>query len=142
MFIGEYHHVVDEKGRLAIPVAFRTMLTKGAVVTRGLDFCLSVYSAGEWKKMAAKITSLPITQANNRAFSRFMLAGAMEIALDKQGRLVLPPYLRQYAKVGKEVVVAGVYDRFEIWDKDAWGKYRQATEEGANDIAEKLGQMV
>ena len=140
MFIGEYQHVIDEKGRLAIPMAFRSRLKKGAVVTRGLDNCLVVYENSEWKKLADKIAALPINKADDRAFQRFMLAGAMAVDIDGQGRAVLPEYLRQYAKLGKEAVVAGLYNRLEIWDKALWEKYKAETEKNSNDIAERLGE--
>ncbi|MDD5251911.1 MAG: division/cell wall cluster transcriptional repressor MraZ [Patescibacteria group bacterium] len=141
MFIGEYHHVVDEKGRLAIPVKFRRELAKGAVVTRGLDSCLFVYTAAEWKKLAGRLASLPFSQANSRAFARLMLAGAMDVESDKQGRVVLPEYLRHYASLNKEVVVAGLYNRLEIWDMAAWEKYKAETEKNSNEIAEKMGEL-
>jgi MraZ protein len=141
MFIGEYQHTVDEKGRLAIPVKFRKKLVKGAVVTRGLDSCLFVYTPEEWKKLAVKLSALPFSQANSRAFARLMLAGAMDVEIDGQGRVVLPEYLRQYARIGKEVVVAGLYDRLEIWDRPTWEKYKAETEKNSNDIAEKLGEL-
>jgi len=141
MFIGEYQHTVDEKGRLAIPVKFRKRLVRGAVVTRGLDSCLFVYAPEEWKKLAVKLSALPFSQANTRAFARLMLAGAMDVEIDGQGRVVLPEYLRQYAKISKEVVVAGLYDRLEIWDRPTWERYKTETEKNSNDIAEKLGEL-
>lgn len=141
MFIGEYQHTVDEKGRLAMPVKFRSVLSKGAVVTRGLDNCLFVYSKQEWKKLAEKLAALPFSQSNSRAFARLMLAGAMDIEFDKQGRAVLPEYLRTYAKIGKNAVVAGLYNRLEIWDKATWEQYKSKTEKDSNDIAEKLGEL-
>ena len=141
MFIGEYHHVVDEKGRLAIPMKFRKELRGGAVVTRGLDECLFVYTMAEWKKLAVKLSSLPFGQANSRGLSRLMLAGAMEVEIDKQGRVVLPEYLRRYAKVSKDVVVAGLYGRIEVWDKAAWEAYRAKIEKDSNDIAEQMGAL-
>jgi MraZ protein len=141
MFIGEYQHTVDEKGRLAIPSKFRKELAKGAVVTRGLDSCLFVFTAAEWKKLAEKLAELPMSQPNARAFARLMLAGAMDVKLDTQGRVLLPEYLRGYAKLGKESVVAGLYSRLEIWDKGAWEKYKKKTESNSNDIAEKLGEL-
>jgi len=140
MFIGEYLHNIDEKGRLAIPVKFRRELAK-AVVTKGLDGCLVIYPAVEWKKLADKLAALPISQANTRAFSRLMLAGAMDIEVDKQGRVVLPDYLRKFASLNKQVVVAGLYNRVEIWDGAKWDKYRQGVEAGSNDIAEQLGEL-
>ena len=141
MFIGEYHHAIDEKGRLAIPMKFRKQLKNGAVVTRGLDNCLFVYTMDEWKKLAEKISNLPFSQANSRAFSRLMLAGAMDVALDKQGRVIVPEYLREYAKLGKEVVVAGLYGRLEVWDKQAWELYKAKTEKDSNEIAETMSSL-
>lgn len=141
MFIGEYRHTLDEKGRLALPAKFRSLLQKGAVVTRGLDRCLFVYTAAEWKKLAEKLAALPFSQANSRAFSRLMLAGAMDVDLDKQGRAVMPQYLRDYAGLGKDVVVAGLYNRLEIWDVAAWEKYKKETESTSNDIAERMGEL-
>lgn len=126
---------------MAVPVKFRSDLAKGAVVTRGLDSCLFVYSMEEWKKLADKLSKLPISQANTRAFARLMLAGAMDVELDKQGRFVLPEYLRKYAGVNKKVVVAGLYNRLEIWDEEAWEKYKQGTEKESSDIAEALGEL-
>lgn len=141
MFIGEYQHNLDEKARLAIPVKFRQTLAKGAVVTRGLDRCLFVYPAAEWKKLADKLSQLPIAQANTRAFARLMLAGAMDATPDKQGRVVVPEYLREYAGIQKAVVVAGLYNRLEIWDEAAWKSYKANTERESNTIAEALGAL-
>lgn len=141
MFIGEYQHNVDDKGRLAIPMKFRKELKKGAVITRGLDNCLFVFMSAEWKKLADKLAALPMSQSNSRAFARLMLAGAMDVELDGQGRAIVPEYLRQYAKLGKEVVVAGLYNRLEIWDRAAWEKYKAETEKNSNDIAEKMGEL-
>ena len=107
MFFGEYSHKIDEKGRLAIPMKFRKSLGKGAVVTRGLDASLFLFPKEEWDKLAQRLARLPLGKAGSRALSRLMLAGAMEAELDKQGRLVLPDYLRNYASIKKEVVVAG-----------------------------------
>lgn len=141
MFIGEYHHAIDDKGRIQMPVKFRVDLAKGAVVTRGLDNCLFIYTKKEWTILAEKLARLPIAQANSRAFSRLMLAGAMELEFDRQGRVVLPEYLRQYAGLKKMAVVAGLYNRLELWDKDAWEKYRSGTERQSGDIAEALAAL-
>lgn len=138
MFIGEYRHSLDEKGRLAIPTKFRSALTKGAVVTRGLDNCLYLYTEVEWKKLAEKLANLPISKANTRAFARLMLAGAMDVSLDKQGRVILPEYLREYAKMSKKLVVTGLYTHLEIWDQVTWEKYKKATEKDSSTIAEAL----
>lgn len=141
MFIGEYSHTIDEKGRLAVPSKFREELVRGAVVTRGLDNCLFVYTFEEWQKLAEKLAALPISQANTRAFARLMLAGAMDVEMDKQGRIVLPEYLRKFAKMKKKVVVAGLYSRLEIWDEAAWTTYKAGTEKESGDIAEALGEL-
>lgn len=141
MFIGEYNHSIDEKGRLAVPAKFRNELEEGAVVTRGLDNCLFVYTASAWSVYAQRLSQLPTSQANNRAFSRLMLAGAMDVQIDKQGRIVVPDYLRSYAKLKKKVVVAGLYNRLEIWDADVWADYKMHTEEESGEIAEQLGEL-
>ncbi len=141
MFIGEYTHNLDEKGRLSIPKKFRHALLKGAVVTRGLDDCLFLYTKEEWEKLAQRLASLPFSQANTRAFARLMLAGAMEVPIDKQGRVMLPEYLRMYAGLTKEVIVAGLYNRLEIWGQRTWREYTKRTEGARNEIAEQLGEL-
>lgn len=141
MFIGEYYHNLDEKGRIAIPIKFRNDLAKGAVVTRGLDNCLFLYPLAEWQKLADKLAKLPISKANTRAFTRLMLAGAMDVQIDKQGRVVLPDYLRKYAGFKKKVVVAGLFNRLEIWDEKVWETYKGNTEKTSADIAEALGEL-
>lgn len=142
MFIGEYRHKVDEKGRLAIPTKFRDRLSHGAVVTKGLDGCLFLYPISEWDQLAEKISTLPMSQANTRSFARLMLAGAMDVALDKQGRVILPDYLRQYAHIAKEVVISGLYNRLEIWDQGAWETYKQSMEAQSESVAEALGVVI
>ena len=141
MFIGEYRHNLDAKGRLAIPAKFRSQLQKGAVVTRGLDNSLFLYSREAWEKIAGKLANLPVGQSKARAFSRLMLAGAMEADFDNQGRINLPEYLRTFAKLKKKAVVAGVYDRLEIWDEAAWEKYKGMSEKESNNLAEALGEL-
>ncbi len=141
MFIGEYQASLDEKGRISIPAKFRASLKKHVVVTRGLDNSLFLYSLEEWKKLATKLASLPISTANTRAFSRLMLAGAMDCEVDKQGRIILPGYLKEFAKIGKKAVVAGLYNRIEIWSEELWQAYKQQTEAASNSIAEQLGSL-
>jgi len=141
MFIGEYAHSLDSKGRLAIPAKFRKRLARGAVVTRGLDKCLFLYPAEEWKVLADKLSKLPISQANTRAFARLMLAGAMDVEIDKQGRILLPDYLRAYGGLKKRLVIAGLYTRLEIWDESRWDRYKGDTERESAKIAEQLGQL-
>lgn len=141
MFLGEYRHTVDEKGRLAIPVKFRASFAPGAIVTRGLDHSLFLYPHAEWETLAQKLASLPLGQADNRAFARLMLAGAMEVEIDSSGRVNLPEYLRTYAGLKKDVVVAGLYNRLEIWDEEEWRRYATQTEEQGNAIAERLSHL-
>jgi MraZ protein len=141
MFIGEYKHSIDEKGRLAIPKKFREELSTGAVVTRGLDTSLFLFPKEEWDKLAQKLASLPLGQSNSRAFARLMLAGAMDVEVDKQGRIVLPEYLRGYAGINKNVVIAGLYTRLEIWDEEKWEAYTKQVEGDADSVAEQLGEL-
>jgi MraZ protein len=141
MFIGEYKHNLDDKGRLAIPSKFRKSLARGAVVTRGLDASLFLFPKEEWGKLAQKLASLPLGQSNSRAFARLMLAGAMDVDLDKQGRIVLPEYLRTYASLKKSSVIAGLYNRLEIWDEKKWETYKKKVESDADAVAEKLGEL-
>lgn len=141
MFIGEYSHNLDDKGRLAVPKKFRATFVKGAVVTRGLDDCLFLYTKKEWESLAKKLAALPFSQANSRAFARLMLAGAMDVSIDKQGRVILPEYLRSYANLKKEIVVAGLYNRLELWDQKKWRDYTKQTEASHSEIAEHLGEL-
>ena len=141
MFIGEYNHSLDGKGRLAIPAKFRSQLKGGAVVTRGLDNCLFLYPKKQWLELADKLSKLPISQSNTRAFSRLMLAGAMDVDFDNQGRIMVPEYLRKFAGLTKKAVVAGLYDRLEVWDEKKWNRYKVITEKKSNSIAEGLGEL-
>ncbi len=141
MLIGEYRYKLDVKGRIAVPSKIRGFLGNSAVITRGLDNCLFLYPKKDWEVLAEKIKNLPLSQANSRAFARLMLAGAMEVRIDSQGRILIPDYLREYAGLKKEVVLVGVYNRLEIWDKKEWEKYKKRTEKESGDIAERLGDL-
>ena len=141
MLLGEYNHNLDNKGRVAVPAKFRDKLNAGAIITRGLDNCLFVFTNTEWEILAKKLVALPLAQANSRAFVRLMLAGAMDVQLDNQGRILIPDYLRKYAGLKKQVVVAGLYNRIEIWDSERWQAYKQKTESASDEIAEKLGEL-
>ncbi len=132
---------MDAKGRIAVPVKFRSLLNVAAVVTRGLDQSLFLYPRAQWDIIASKLSQLPLSKANSRAFSRLMLAGAWEIELDKQGRMIVPEYLRKFASLTKKVVMAGLFDRIEIWDETAWNVYKASTEKESNAIAEGLGEL-
>ncbi len=141
MFIGEYSHSIDNKGRVAVPAKFRRDLSDGVVITRGLDHCLFAYSKTEWEVFAEKISKLPFSQKKSRAFARLMLAGAWDAELDSQGRVIIPEYLRKYASIKKHVTVTGLYNKIEIWDEDKWNEYKAETEESSDDIAEAMGEL-
>ena len=141
MLLGEYRHNLDMKGRMAVPAKFRESLNAGAIITRGIDSCLFVFTNSDWEELVKKLIALPIAQANSRAFVRLMLAGATDVSLDNQGRILIPDYLRKYANLKKKVVVAGLYNRFEIWDSVEWNSYKAKTESTSEIISEKLGEL-
>ncbi|PIQ04976.1 MAG: cell division/cell wall cluster transcriptional repressor MraZ [Candidatus Nealsonbacteria bacterium CG18_big_fil_WC_8_21_14_2_50_37_10] len=141
MFIGEYTYSIDEKKRLAIPPKLRALLGKRAVITRGLDQCLFLYPAKEWQALAEKLSKLPLSQADARGFVRLMLTGAMEVSFDNLGRILVPDYLKTYAFLKKKVVIAGVFNRVEIWDEKKWREYQAKTEKEVGDIAERLKEL-
>ena len=141
MFIGEYTYSIDEKKRLAIPAKFRQLLGKKAVITRGLDQCLFLYPAKEWGSLVKKLAQLPLSQADARGFARLMLTGAMEVSIDNLGRILLPDYLKKYAFLKKKVVIAGVFNRIEVWDERKWQEYKKKTETEVGDIAERLKEL-
>lgn len=142
MFIGEYTISMDAKGRIAVPAKFRALLNEAsAVITRGLDQSLFIYPKQEWEAIASKLAALPLHKANSRALSRLMLAGAFDVDLDRQGRMMIPEYLRKFANLSKKIVAAGLYNRIEIWDEQAWIVYKATTEKESNAIAEGLGEL-
>ena len=141
MFIGEYTYSIDDKKRLAIPAKFRQLLGKRAVITRGLDQCLFLYPEKEWGSLAKKLSQLPLSQADARGFARLMLTGAMEVNIDALGRILVPDYLKKYSFLKKRVVIAGVYNRVELWDEGKWEEYKKKTESGVGDIAERLKEL-
>jgi len=141
MFIGEYTYSLDDKKRLAVPVKFRGLLGKKAVITRGLDQCLFIFSAKEWESLAKKISQLPLSQSDARGFARLMLGGAMEVSIDGTGRILIPDYLKSYASLEKKAVLVGVLNRIEVWDEDRWEKYKGVTEKEGENIAERLKEL-
>ncbi len=141
MFIGEYSHNVDPKKRLALPSKFRKELGNKVVVTRGLDKCLFVYPLKTWNALAQKLGNLPVGESGTRSFIRLMLAGAIDSEVDKQGRVLIPDYLKSYAELHKNVVVAGLYNRLEIWDETKWNSYKDNAEKNTDEIAEQLGKL-
>lgn len=123
MFTGEYRHAIDAKGRVAVPARFRAELAPGAFVTRWIDNCLAIFPRPEWDRLASRVADLPFSDAGARVFSRFVFSGAFEFQLDAQGRLVLPPSLREFAEVKSDVVVVGARDHIELWEPAKWATY-------------------
>jgi len=138
MFLGEFQHSIDDKGRIIIPAKFREALGTDFIITRGLDNCLFVYPRQEWALLEQKIKSLPSMAANARAFTRLLFSGASECEWDKQGRVNVPNHLREYAKLEKDCTVIGVSSRVEIWDKATWEEYSRQSQDSFNEIAEQL----
>ena len=138
MFMGEYHHTIDEKGRIIIPAKFREMLGEKFIVTRGIETCLFVYPNDEWQKIVTKLESLPFTKRDARQFIRFFLSGATTAEFDKQGRVNLTAPLIDYAKLEKDCVVIGTGSRLEIWSKEDWDSFFESAQDNMSDIAENL----
>ena len=138
MFMGEYHHSIDNKGRMIVPSKFRDDLGEVFIITRGLDQCLFGYPLAEWKLLEDKLKTLPLTKKDARAFTRFFFSGATESELDKQGRINIPAPLLHYAKLEKECVILGVSNRIEIWSKPIWEEYFAQSEESFADLAENM----
>lgn len=141
VFIGEYQHSLDNKGRLIIPSKFREGLGEKFVLTKGLDNCLFVYPLEEWYSFEERLKTLPLTSKDARAFVRFFFSGAAECELDKQGRILLPLNLREYSDIGKDAVIIGVSTRVEIWSVDEWNRYNGDTITGYDKIAERMEQL-
>ena len=141
MFMGEYRHTVDPKGRLIIPSKFREELGETFVVTKGLDGCLFVFSDEEWKAFEIKLKSLPLTNKNARQFTRFFLAGAADVELDKQGRILIPSVLREFASLQKDVVFVGVGSRIEIWSKESWNDSISNYDDNMDEVAENMDSL-
>ncbi|MBF7097121.1 division/cell wall cluster transcriptional repressor MraZ [Alkalibacter mobilis] len=141
MFIGEYQHNIDAKGRLIIPSKFRDALGEIFIVTKGLDKCLFVFPMDEWHKFEEKLKTLPISSKDARAFSRFFFAGASECELDKQGRIMIPGNLRDYAGIEKETFIIGVSGRLEIWNKSNWNEYNEEDDLSYDAIADKMAML-
>ncbi|SIS37953.1 division/cell wall cluster transcriptional repressor MraZ [Salimicrobium flavidum] len=138
MLMGEYRHNLDSKSRLIVPSKLRDSLGDSFVVTRGLDECLFVYPPSEWERLEKKLQSLPLTKKDARAFARFFLSGAMESSLDNQGRLHIPPPLRQHASLEKQCVIVGVSTRLEIWSEEKWEVYMEESRQSLESFSENL----
>ncbi len=141
MFFGEFEHTIDDKNRVTLPARFRDALADGVVLTRSLDSCLDVYSRADWDALVqARLADLDPFSREGRELKRFFFSGASDAELDRQGRVVVPPALARRARLGKEVVVAGVHDHLEIWDRAAWADHVTKVEGSADDVAERLAE--
>ena len=141
MFLGEFEHTIDDKNRLTLPARFRDELAAGAVLTRGLEKCLDVYSRDDWGRLVdARLAPLDPFSREARELKRFFFSGAVDAELDKQGRVLVPPALLKHAQLGREVVVAGVHDHLEIWDRAVWRDHLAAVEGSADHVAERLAE--
>lgn len=138
MFLGEYQHSIDDKGRIIMPARFREQLGERFIITRGLDGCLFVYPMQEWQKLAGEVQNLPLARKDARTFSRMLFSGAAECECDKQGRVSIPSSLREYAGIERDVVTIGVSSRIEIWALDLWQEINQSASEKFEELAEKL----
>lgn len=141
MLIGEYRHTLDPKKRLSLPSKWRSELGSTLVITRGLDNCLFVYPIKAWQTITEKVGGLPLGQADTRSFNRFFLSGAVEVEVDKIGRILVPDFLKEFAGLDSKVVLAGIHDRVEIWDEKKWDEYKARIEGEADALAEKLGEV-
>lgn len=141
MFFGEYEHTIDDKNRLTLPARFRDALAGGVVLTRGLDECLDVYARRDWEQLVeARLAALDPFSNEARRLKRFFFSAASDAELDRQGRVLVPPALARHAKLGREVVVAGVHDHLEIWDRERWAGHLNEVEGSAEHAAERLAQ--
>lgn len=141
MLMGQFQHTLDPKGRLIIPSKFREQLGESFILTKGLDRCLFVYPKSEWSALEQKLKALPLTKKEARAFIRFFFSGAVEVELDKQGRILIPPMLREYARIEKDVVIIGVSNRAEIWSAKEWEAYSREAEDSYEEIAENMVEL-
>jgi MraZ protein len=139
---GEFRHALDDRGRIAVPARFRGRLSQGATLARWLDRCLGLFPSDAWEELAGKLRGLPLTNPRAREFARFMSSGAVDVELDKQGRVLVPSYLREYAGITEgEVVVVGALNRLELWAPSAWQPYRAKIEDEPEALAEHLADL-
>ncbi|HEY4496431.1 MAG TPA: division/cell wall cluster transcriptional repressor MraZ [Candidatus Paceibacterota bacterium] len=141
MLIGEFAHSLDNKNRLSLPAKFRQEMGKKVVLARGLDHSVTIFTIKEWGKIAEKLSDSSMLQADNRNFNRFMFSGAVEVAVDSIGRVLVPNFLKEWGKLDIKVVIIGVQNRAEIWNESVWNERKTAVENQADALAEKLGQM-
>ncbi|QUI23199.1 division/cell wall cluster transcriptional repressor MraZ [Vallitalea pronyensis] len=141
MFIGEYKHSIDDKGRLIVPAKFRSLLGEAFYITKGFDQCIFVYTEDEWNKFIEKLNNNPMKKKDARRIQRFFIASATECMLDKQGRILIPSHLRDYSEIEKEVILIGVSNRVEIWSKENWEAYNEDDDLDISDLAEDMEDL-
>jgi len=141
MFIGEYQHSIDIKKRLSLPAKFRKELGRNVIITRGFDSCLVIYTEKKWKGAMEELRKLSTSKAENRKLSRTILGGAIEVSLDKLGRILIPDYLKNYAGLKKDVTICGLSNKLEVWDSEKWESYRKKAELDIDKIAEGLPEL-
>jgi MraZ protein len=141
MLLGEHLHTLDDKKRLSLPSKFRSELGKKVVITHGLDHCLFIYSVSEWKKFATKLSELSMGQGDSRSFTRFILGSAVETDIDKAGRVLVPDFLKTFAKLKNKAYLIGIGNRVEVWNETIWERYKTELENKADTLAEKLGEI-
>ena len=142
VFLGRYAHNLDAKGRLAIPARYREALAEGVILTRGIDRCLALYPLEAWKPLAEKVAALPITDADARNFRRLVFAEAADLALDAQGRVLIPPDLRRYAELEREALIVGVDTSIEVWSPQRWAAVELSLDTDAAEIAQRLVSLI
>ena len=140
MFLGTYFHTIDDRNRVSVPKKFRDELGFTAIITRGLDGCLFLYNMETWEKIVDRIQATPLTQGDARSFARHVLSGAMEVEIDRLGRIILPTYLKQFAAFEKDIAVLGVGERIELWDKKRWEGYSKDLDKRSDEVAERLAE--
>ena len=141
MLIGEYKHTIDEKNRMSFPIKFRKEMGKTVILTPGLDNCLFIFTIKEWDRISGKLAESSMLSADNRSFNRYLLGGATEVAVDPQGRILIPDFLKDRAGLKGKVAIVGVHTRVELWDEVSWDKYKKSVETQADQLAEKLGGL-
>lgn len=141
MLLGQYIHTLDTKKRLSLPSQFRKELGKKVILTNGLDHAIFIYGVKEWERLAEKLSQMSIGNSDTRSFNRFMLAGASEVEVDASGRILIPDFLKKFANLGEKVVLAGVHNRVEIWNEEAWESYNTNTAGQVDTLAEKLSEV-
>lgn len=141
MLLGEFVHTIDDKGRITVPAKFRKRLDNGLVATKGIDPCLWLYPVDAWADLSLEISDLPLTDTKSREFKRQVFGGASNLVPDKQGRIILPPYLREFANIDKQAVIIGLYDHCEVWNPERWQERQQRSDSNPEERAEQFASL-